>query len=86
MRLICEDERLAIVMFERMQSCAPATVIEDGAIWEAVGLNEVWRLSKYLPGDVFGTHVDATFERSGTIPREKSMNIIDHDCVACLYV
>lgn len=35
--------------------------------WEAIGLNECWRLAKYHPGDQFMCHCDGAFERHASL-------------------
>lgn len=70
LRLITTDASLSRVVFERIRNLLPPKVEEGGSEWELVGLNECWRLAKYYPGDVFGAHVDARFERS---KQERSM-------------
>ena len=42
----------------------PLTVEESGYSWTAIGLNKVFRLSEYHPGDHFSKHIDAYFTRS----------------------
>jgi hypothetical protein len=64
LRLITEDESLTARVWERLRPFAPPTVELDGAVWDAVGLNECWRLAKYFPGDQFLSHCDAPFTRS----------------------
>lgn len=73
LRLIVKDEHFAELLHERIRNCLPPTVIEDRMVWELVGLNEMFRLSKYVPGDRFGAHVDTFFQRERVTPREKSM-------------
>lgn len=63
LRLITVDQSLSDAVWQRMRGLVPATVQDEGAEWRACGLNECWRLAKYLPGDQFGAHVDACFER-----------------------
>lgn len=41
--------------------------------WQAVGLNECWRLAKYRPGDRFMCHCDEAFVRPNVNPKEMSM-------------
>ena len=53
-----------------MRHLCPVEVTESGKRWTVVGLNECFRLSKYVAGDVFKPHVDACFKKS---EREKSM-------------
>lgn len=70
LRLITTDESLAAAMWRRLQPFVPAVLECDGEMWEACGLNECWRLSKYHPGDRFERHCDACFDRNR---RERSM-------------
>jgi hypothetical protein len=64
LRLITTDSSLAAAMWTRMQPFVPATLESEGDKWDAIGLNEVWRLSKYHPGDRFQRHCDACFVRN----------------------
>jgi len=64
LRLITVDTSLAEAVWARLRPTLPATLDVDGAPFEAVGLNECWRLAKYHPGDRFGAHVDACFQRN----------------------
>lgn len=41
----------------------PSGLGHEGAVWEAVGLNDHFRLAKYFPGDRFAPHCDAPFIR-----------------------
>ena len=66
LRLITEDTSLTARVWERLRPFAPPTVELDGAVWDAVGLNECWRLAKYFPGDQFLSHCDAPYTRSDT--------------------
>ena len=61
LRLITTDQSLADRIWERVQPFVPARLAFDGNEWEAIGLNECWRLAKYSPGDQFKPHVDAAF-------------------------
>ena len=70
LRLITVDVSLAAAMWSRLQALVPSTVELDGDEWRATGLNECWRLAKYHPGDRFGVHCDACFQRT---PSEISM-------------
>lgn len=70
LRLITTDFTLAHAIWERIQQFIPPIVYENGKQWTPIGLNEVWRLAKYHPGDQFKPHIDAFFQRS---PTEKSM-------------
>lgn len=73
LHLQVDDQSLASAMWARLESLVPARVFfEDHpgdetepceVQWDACGLNERWRLSKYYPGDRFGGHMDATFVR-----------------------
>merc|ERR1711871_682179 len=64
LRLITTDESLTAAMWRRLRPHVPATVEYGGEVWEATGLNECWRLSKYHPGDRFMRHTDANFKRN----------------------
>ena len=62
LRLKTKDAALSQSVWERLKSIVPKTVIEGDIEYEAVGLNETWRLAKYLPGDDFKSHIDAFYE------------------------
>ena len=64
---------------ERLKPHVPHTIHQGGAEWEAVGLNECWRLAKYFPGDRFGAHVDARFIRSQDEHSMYTVNIYMND-------
>ena len=64
LRLITDDVSLAEAVWERLRPAVPATLNFEGSTYDAMGLNECWRLAKYRPGDRFGAHVDACFERT----------------------
>jgi hypothetical protein len=70
LRLIAMDTQLAQRLYLRLLSFVPQTVEEDESTWTVHGLNECWRMAKYHPGDRFGAHVDAFFQKSQS---EKSM-------------
>lgn len=72
--MITTDMSLAEALWSRIHTLVPTEVEEDGFMWEAVGLNECFRLSKYTDGDVFGTHVDTCFIRNSC---EKSMYTVN---------
>jgi len=64
LRLLTTDSSLAEAIWHRLKPLVPSTVSCDGAVWDAVGLNECWRLAKYHPLDRFQGHCDASFSRS----------------------
>eukprot|EP00615_Pteridomonas_danica_P001406 CAMPEP_0114348764 /NCGR_PEP_ID=MMETSP0101-20121206/14973_1 /TAXON_ID=38822 ORGANISM="Pteridomonas danica, Strain PT" /NCGR_SAMPLE_ID=MMETSP0101 /ASSEMBLY_ACC=CAM_ASM_000211 /LENGTH=287 /DNA_ID=CAMNT_0001486893 /DNA_START=53 /DNA_END=916 /DNA_ORIENTATION=- len=64
LRLITTDKSMTEVMWNRIKPFVPETLTIDGEEWHSSGLNECWRISKYHPGDQFGTHYDASFARS----------------------
>ena len=81
LRLITMDPGLAARVWERLKPLLPSKLVtkrnSKGDVveaWEATGLNECWRLAKYHPGDRFGRHFDACFERSRT---ERSMYTVN---------
>lgn len=79
LRLITTDESLAAAMWRRLRPFVPATLKCRGKVWEACGLNECWRLSKYHPGDRFGRHCDANFQRTGAERSMLTVNIYMND-------
>lgn len=64
LRLTTTDPSLSEAVWHRLRPLVPAKVVCQGATWDAVGLNECWRLAKYHPGDRFMGHCDANFMRS----------------------
>jgi len=64
LRLQTRDYSLAEAVWQRLRPLVPAVVSLRGCNWDAVGLNEAWRLAKYYPGDRFMGHCDACFQRS----------------------
>jgi hypothetical protein len=86
LRLIATDANLSAAVWRRMQGVVPATLPlsayeqqreADGVAseWEAVGLNECWRLAKYHPGDQFQAHVDAIYHRNAHERSHFTVNI-----------
>lgn len=73
-RLITTDLALAEALWGRMRALVPSHLEEDGCTWDAVGLNECFRLSKYVDGDVFGSHIDTFYQRNS---QEKSMYTVN---------
>jgi len=77
LRLMVTDQELADKLFERMKPHVSGLLHESEErkeSWKVVGLNEKFRLSKYFPGDEFGSHCDANFKRSRT---ERSMYTVN---------
>lgn len=70
LRLMTTDTSLSDAVWRRLAPLVPATLSFNEAIWDAVGLNDCWRLAKYQPGDRFQGHCDASFSRS---KQEQSM-------------
>jgi hypothetical protein len=64
LRLIVIDPSFTSQVWQRMRPLIPSTIEEDGQIFEAVGLNDHWRLAKYFPGDQFSMHVDTEYRDS----------------------
>jgi len=64
LRLTTTDTSLAAALWGRLQKIVPARLTLSGQDWEACGVNDRWRLSKYNPQDLFGKHVDACFLRT----------------------
>ena len=79
LRLTVDDSSLAKAVWKRLESVVPQSVEECGNKYEAVGLNERWRLAKYLPGDQFQQHEDAYFEddSGGFLQGRKSMYTVN---------
>jgi prolyl 4-hydroxylase len=73
-RLVATDAGLALGLWRRVQGLVPATLEEDGMRWEAVGLNECFRLSKYSAGDRFQQHCDTCYQKNN---EEKSMYTVN---------
>jgi len=77
LRLMVTDQDLADKLFERLKPHVSGVLPdpeEHRESWKVVGLNEKFRLSKYFPGDEFGSHCDASFKRSST---ERSMYTVN---------
>jgi len=75
LRLVATDRALASALWERLCPFVPASLerrcppyrgesAPPTETWDAVGLNECFRLAKYYPTDRFEAHCDAYFERS----------------------
>jgi len=80
LRLMAKDIRMAQLLWERLQPHVPETVqCEEGHDWKAVGLNEMWRLSKYFAGTRFQRHCDTNFERSQNQRSMYTVNIYLND-------
>jgi prolyl 4-hydroxylase len=68
------DQGLADTLWSRISSHISSTVLEDDCIWLSSGLNECFRLSKYVSGDVFKSHVDTCYVKNS---EEKSMYTVN---------
>jgi len=75
LRLQTTDFSLSDAVWQRIRSMVPATVSCSGCEWDAVGLNECWRLAKYFPGDRFMQHCDASFSRNANEQSMFTVNI-----------
>jgi len=63
-RLTSVDKSLAEALWERIKPLVPQRLeLDDESQWEAIGLNDHWRLAKYVPGDQFKKHNDANYQR-----------------------
>jgi hypothetical protein len=58
LRLITVDKSLSTHVWHRIRSFVPPYVRHRDNWWIATGLNDHWRLSKYLPLDRFQAHCD----------------------------
>jgi len=67
------------VVWVRLRELLPPTLEAEGVTWDAVGLNECWRLAKYLEGDRFGAHCDTNFERTDDERSMYTVNIYMND-------
>lgn len=74
LRLMCTDPGLASALWDRMKGIVPPVVREGGEEWRAIGLNGLFRFSKYGPEDLFEAHVDTFFEESTS---KKSMYTVN---------
>ena len=78
LRLTTTDTSLASRVWDRIQPFVPPRLSGldgmDGE-WQAVGLNECWRLAKYFPGDKFMSHYDASFARDSFETSVYTVNI-----------
>lgn len=77
LRLITTDRRFTEAVWQRLRALVPATMSlpDANGVWDAIGLNECWRLAKYYPGDVFKGHCDASFMRSSVEESMITVNI-----------
>ena len=64
LRLLTKDIALTAALWARVRPFIPDTVTLGKTTWRACGLNELYRLAKYYPSDVFQEHTDANFERN----------------------
>lgn len=55
-----EDEDKADEIFARIRKCIPPDIIPG---WSAIGVNENFRILKYLAGEDFPIHVDPDYSR-----------------------
>lgn len=60
LRVIVDDQALADELWEKLEPFAPKYLGK----YKSVGLNERFRVYKYLPGQQFKTHRDGAFERN----------------------
>merc|ERR1712166_323069 len=75
LRLLTTDSGFADAVWQRLQPLVPAKLSLRGDIWEAIGLNECWRLAKYHENDQFMGHCDASFQRSAEEMSMLTVNI-----------
>jgi hypothetical protein len=54
--------RFSEILFERIKPFLPGAMELKGQQYKLMGLNEMWRLAKYYPGDRFQGHCDANFD------------------------
>jgi hypothetical protein len=83
-RLITVDDSLTGVAWQRLQPVVPATVQLQGDMWDAVGLNNHWRLAKYVAGDRFQAHCDAAYAASPDLVRVAVATIIERAATTTL--
>jgi hypothetical protein len=79
LRLQTRDLSLAEAVWGRLRPLVPAVVSLRGCDWDAMGLNECWRLAKYYPGDRFMFHCDSCFQRSNDEMSMFTVNIYMND-------
>ena len=75
LRIVAKDRQLASVIWHRLQPHVPATVEHLGTIWEATGLNDLFRVVKYEPSDYFAKHLDGSFPLGSEIQSIFTINI-----------
>ncbi|UJR17950.1 hypothetical protein I4U23_004849 [Adineta vaga] len=63
-RVTIVSSSLADLLFKRLSSYFPDTILHHSEQWQPIGLNEVFRFCRYGPGGVFGAHRDSHFSRS----------------------
>jgi len=63
LRLITTDKTLGAALWDRLRPLVPGQLLIKHP-WDACGLNECFRLSKYHPSARFDKHVDESFMRN----------------------
>ena len=79
LRLLTVDKSLSNVLWTRIRPLCPAYVRHRDSWWIASGLNDHWRLSKYLPGDQFQVHCDASVNIHQNLRSMFTVNIYMND-------
>jgi len=65
-RVMKGDTNLSDEIFNRVKHLLPGTYQKKGT-WDVVGLNELFRFCKYIPGQKFGVHQDADYVRVNNV-------------------
>ena len=78
-RLKLLDQSLAESMWDRLRPHVPETIVEQGLVWKPVGLNTMWRISKYEKGDQFQAHNDSNYQQSKRCLSMYTVNIYLND-------
>lgn len=78
-RLMLMDESLAVALWSRIEPLLPDIVVERGLEWHPVGLNPLWRFSKYQTGERFYKHVDHYYQSEELCMSMFTLNIYLND-------
>eukprot|EP01127_Copromyxa_protea_P003178 TRINITY_DN13037_c0_g1_i1.p1 TRINITY_DN13037_c0_g1~~TRINITY_DN13037_c0_g1_i1.p1 ORF type:complete len:215 (-),score=23.39 TRINITY_DN13037_c0_g1_i1:36-680(-) len=63
-RVMCQQPVLAAEIFKRVESLLPQEFTSGGDTWKLLGLNDMFRFCRYIPGQKFQGHEDSYFRRN----------------------
>ena len=78
-RVIMSDKQFANKLYDRIKQCVPRKHWFGGYEWEISGLNERFRYCRYIKGQKFDIHCDASYYRSTTEQSFYTVNIYLND-------